>query len=597
MKVKWTGLLIVLLSAAGTLCLAQGHGDPFGITSAPNDQAWVQVEYNVHADVYLIAWEDYRIAGYYDSDIYGQLVAGDGTLIGENFPICGTTGNQYWPRIAADPVNDRFLVVFEDQRNGMENGDVRGVFVDAEGGFVDAPTSEADHTFGVSTGPGHIYTCSVAYNYIEGVYLVIWADSRNSVEFEYTGVDIYGQMVAADGALFNPSDPTLNFPVDNADWYVASVADVTYNEITNEFLVAYGGKFSNANYILVQRVNHEGQRISPDGSAFALGKTGKTSSVVPAAAASGPFLTSPDGAQPRCASFTLGLEYRFHKTAAAGRTEVLVAWTGANDQTPPANGGDGYCQRMGFFREADKYVMKYISDTGDTNSLTPSNFAFSMHAGDVGAVDMAYGAQDNEVLIAWGDYRNGSWDNPDLYMQRLAVDAQDAVALLSDDRTTTVAADENIPLSTKPVREGGILGIAHNPNRNEFLVAYTEGSDDPVNMGEVMAVMVQGSPYVSVEDRHVMADGFRLYDNYPNPFNPSTTIAFHVEKRTDVRLRILDVQGRTVATLLESPMDAGLHNIIWNGRDSHGMDAASGVYLVQVEADRQILSRKITLIR
>ncbi len=89
---------------------------------------------------------------------------------------------------------------------------------------------------------------------------------------------------------------------------------------------------------------------------------------------------------------------------------------------------------------------------------------------------------------------------------------------------------------------------------------------------------------------------FVLHDPVPNPFNPSTTIAFDVPAGgADVSISIYDVTGRRVRGLMSGRRDAGTGSVTWNGLDDRGVGVASGVYLVRVTAGDFEGTRKITL--
>ena len=90
-----------------------------------------------------------------------------------------------------------------------------------------------------------------------------------------------------------------------------------------------------------------------------------------------------------------------------------------------------------------------------------------------------------------------------------------------------------------------------------------------------------------------------LGQNRPNPFNPSTVIGFAVPgpERAEVRLRVFDVAGRLVATLVSRRLDPGYHEVRWDGRSDRGGTLASGVYLLRAEIGPATLSRKLALIR
>jgi len=90
---------------------------------------------------------------------------------------------------------------------------------------------------------------------------------------------------------------------------------------------------------------------------------------------------------------------------------------------------------------------------------------------------------------------------------------------------------------------------------------------------------------------------FGLLQNYPNPFNPATTIAFHLPVAGRVEVKIFDIFGREVATLLEEVRNTGQHTVTWEGKNANGQAVASGVYLAVVKFQRTTLSRKMLLVR
>ena len=85
--------------------------------------------------------------------------------------------------------------------------------------------------------------------------------------------------------------------------------------------------------------------------------------------------------------------------------------------------------------------------------------------------------------------------------------------------------------------------------------------------------------------------------NYPNPFNPSTTVAFSLARAGHVSMRVLDVRGLRVATLLNEHRPAGEQAVVWNGQDESGRQAASGMYFVVLESGEQRAVRKIAMVK
>jgi hypothetical protein len=87
-----------------------------------------------------------------------------------------------------------------------------------------------------------------------------------------------------------------------------------------------------------------------------------------------------------------------------------------------------------------------------------------------------------------------------------------------------------------------------------------------------------------------------LHQNQPNPFNPSTTIAFSVPRISRVTLVVYDVRGRAVRTLLQRTLSAGRHEFDWDGKNDAGQPVSSGVYLYKLRANNRTLTRKMVLV-
>lgn len=80
---------------------------------------------------------------------------------------------------------------------------------------------------------------------------------------------------------------------------------------------------------------------------------------------------------------------------------------------------------------------------------------------------------------------------------------------------------------------------------------------------------------------------------FPNPFRPSTTIAFTVERETHATLEVLDVAGRRVATLTDRRLAPGPHAVTWSGRTTSGHPLPGGVYFYRLQADRKVTTGKV----
>ncbi|NIA30190.1 MAG: T9SS type A sorting domain-containing protein [Actinobacteria bacterium] len=90
---------------------------------------------------------------------------------------------------------------------------------------------------------------------------------------------------------------------------------------------------------------------------------------------------------------------------------------------------------------------------------------------------------------------------------------------------------------------------------------------------------------------------FELGQNWPNPFNSSTTIRYVLPKSTHVVLKVFDISGREIVTLVNTEMPAGMHTTTWNSRDRLGREVSSGVYFYRLQFKDQIRSGKMILMR
>jgi len=89
----------------------------------------------------------------------------------------------------------------------------------------------------------------------------------------------------------------------------------------------------------------------------------------------------------------------------------------------------------------------------------------------------------------------------------------------------------------------------------------------------------------------------RLNAPYPNPFNPATNIRFEMATAGPVRVKIYDTRGQMVRDLLRQEFAAGLHEVLWDGRNDQGSNAPSGMYFVRFEAGETVGTKKMTLLK
>jgi len=95
----------------------------------------------------------------------------------------------------------------------------------------------------------------------------------------------------------------------------------------------------------------------------------------------------------------------------------------------------------------------------------------------------------------------------------------------------------------------------------------------------------------------LLPDDYQLGQNYPNPFNPTSTIEYRLPKQADVKLEIFNVVGQKIATLVNSPQEAGTWRVQWNGKRQDGATAATGVYIYRLSTPDVVLSKKMLFLK
>lgn len=94
------------------------------------------------------------------------------------------------------------------------------------------------------------------------------------------------------------------------------------------------------------------------------------------------------------------------------------------------------------------------------------------------------------------------------------------------------------------------------------------------------------------DSENLFPEDYILYQNYPNPFNPVTNITFFLPKRSYIKLRVINILGETVRTLVADELQPGNHSVTFDGKN-----LSSGVYVIVLESNQQMLSKKMMLLK
>ena len=194
----------------------------------------------------------------------------------------------------------------------------------------------------------------------------------------------------------------------------------------------------------------------------------------------------------------------------------------------------------------------------------------SLHLGDNGA-STAVKANQNTI----GEW---SWTNVNTKNKTLTVD------LTAGTNTIDVW-----------MREDGLILDKLVVTTDELFIAEGLGPDESQRKGIAIASSAPDTQLAEKADEQdrlskiavsedALPESFVLHANYPNPFNPVTTIEFELPEATAVRLDVFDMMGRRVATLVDQHLDAGRHQTRWDSRSDAGSPVASGVYIYRMQA-------------
>ncbi len=118
------------------------------------------------------------------------------------------------------------------------------------------------------------------------------------------------------------------------------------------------------------------------------------------------------------------------------------------------------------------------------------------------------------------------------------------------------------------------------------------------NPGILSAVTNPGDPLsTGVEDAIEVPTNYRLLSNYPNPFNPTTKIAFEIPQSENVSLKIYNINGELIRTVTNETLPAGHFEKVWDGKNDFGTEVSSGIYIYRLTAGNFDRSARMVLMK
>jgi len=141
-----------------------------------------------------------------------------------------------------------------------------------------------------------------------------------------------------------------------------------------------------------------------------------------------------------------------------------------------------------------------------------------------------------------------------------------------------------------------IYDLSNYDNQNVYIGIRCVSDDAFVFYVDDFTVHSDGG-YVSNEDPAVPALQTSLNGNYPNPFNPETTISLSLKDTAPVKVEIFNLKGQLVKTLVNGTLPAGKHNLVWKGMDNNGKAVSSGVYFYKMSTGKYSSTKKMILMK
>jgi tetratricopeptide (TPR) repeat protein len=294
------------------------------------------------------------------------------------------------------------------------------------------------------------------------------------------------------------------------------------------------------------------------------------------------------------------------KSGRRGKAHILSQGRQAGPMTPGEYNelGTLYLLQLEYDQaiEAFEYVLTNFSDTPEANYA----LVHLMHCYREGGPAAQIGPYLSDVTL------NSDNEQLQILARYMTISQQCRVGQYESALSTIATllatdCDEEVQKSAK-FREGMIYRYDLNNNAaaieafEEFIENYPDDLRAPLAQLELDILGVDQIRRVGPQEKAVVADAnlpgeYALYPNYPNPFNAQTCIQYQLPKATKVFLAIYNVLGQRVNVLADDLRPAGRYRVIWDGRDSRGLEVASGIYFARLQAGEFSVTKKMVLIR
>ena len=123
--------------------------------------------------------------------------------------------------------------------------------------------------------------------------------------------------------------------------------------------------------------------------------------------------------------------------------------------------------------------------------------------------------------------------------------------------------------------------------------------DDPEDYAYILNLILdlRNETVVHIQETSKLPNKFVIHHNYPNPFNPVTTLRYDLPEQANVNIIIYDMLGRQVKSLINQTQDAGFKSVLWNATNDNDKPVSAGVYLYKIQAGDFVQTKKMVLLK
>ena len=259
---------------------------------------------------------------------------------------------------------------------------------------------------------------------------------------------------------------------------------------------------------------------------------------------------------------------------------------------------------MGIFFFLDENSQFFDLDRNDVDvtSLAVGQTVAVIAEGQANGTVVVQRVQVQNVSLTSGEVTGISGDEFTLFGNNYRVDDNTMVLGANNEQLdlSDISGGQFLEVRGVAEAEGSAAGKQVSPSVlvSKIKIIDAEGSGEyelDVTIEEEEEEEENPTPTSVGEDE--VPGSFDLFQNYPNPFNPATAIRFSLPVNTTVTLKVFDITGREVRTLVSQPMTAGTHEVRWDGRSGSGAPVASGVYLYRIETEQFMMTRRMVMLK